>query len=187
MELRVTVNGAESVVQFIGDKQARLRDDTPAMTAITSIMRRSADLNFEAQGRPERWDDLLPATLKRRKGGKGLILRDTGYLMQSITQADSQYGIGVTGNHRAEVGTTRPGADVHQNGGSRTVTKKVRVKLPATGRKKGVRRTPEYTTEQRTVHTVARPFLIHQEQDVDDYRQTFVDWLDGAGPFGELR
>jgi phage virion morphogenesis protein len=62
---------------------ARLEDLTPAMDEAGRLMLSSASMNFAAQGRPWKWQPLSPATARRK--GHGIILYETGRLMDSIS------------------------------------------------------------------------------------------------------
>lgn len=156
--------------------EARANDATPLMKDALLLMIRSTQLNFQAQGRPDKWDDLALSTILRRalkalKGKKsqkakmkaapsviaGLqILRDTGRLMQSVGVGatgpfDAAEGFGESDESTATIGTNAPG---WQNQEADT---------------RGWR--------------VARPFLLFQEQDVDDLTQMAMDWMTGSGPY----
>ncbi len=94
----------------------RLRDMTPAMREVASIMTESTQLNFEAEGRP-RWPALKPSTIAGREAkgywpGKILQIRGGrgGGLASSITQRYDAAS--------AEVGTNAPHAAIHQFGGT---------------------------------------------------------------------
>lgn len=62
------------------------RDYGPVFEAYSAYHRRSIDRNFAAEGRPDRWAALAPATIadRRRRGfGAGPILQRTGALARS--------------------------------------------------------------------------------------------------------
>jgi len=109
----------EGVIHLLAGIADRAEDLTPVAKAWEMIMLRSAQKTFLAQGRPEAWPGLAPVTIARRKKeGRGAqILRDTGYLMQSLTpESLNEYSYRNVGDDFAEIGTTRPGAENHQMG-----------------------------------------------------------------------
>lgn len=95
---------------------ARLREQvgnlTPAMRAIGQTLVTDADLGFRAQSDPwgAPWEPLAASTLKRRRGKRAQILRDTGRLANSFSyRADAR---------SVEVGTNVAYAAIHQFGGT---------------------------------------------------------------------
>jgi len=65
----------------------RMADLRPALRTAGNIMTRSFGRNFAAEGRPTKWAPLSPATIARRRQGRGRlgikILQDTGRLRES--------------------------------------------------------------------------------------------------------
>lgn len=129
------------VVQTLTEIEGAFTDPSPLMRDALLTMIRSTQLTFEAQGRPNPWDDLADSTIRKRfarargaRGGGQLgslgtlgsiqILRDTGLLFQSVgggangpfATAD---GFGESDETSAIIGTNRPGADALQLGHSR--------------------------------------------------------------------
>jgi phage gpG-like protein len=139
------------------------------------VMIRSAQLNFEAGGRP-RWTDHAESTERRRfrKGMKGknakkmgslavlgglLVLRDTGRLGGSVGLGqsgafDTGDGFGESDEFTAAIGTNAPG---WQNQFDDT---------------RGWRE--------------AREFLLFQDQDAEDITQMGLDWFMRTGPYASL-
>lgn len=151
MRVDLDISGIEEIDADLHGMIERAKDQTPAMEAIQAVMIRSAQKNFEMQGRPDPWQPLSLATIKRRRNkdkGSVRILRDTGYLMQSLSPQGGQYSIREVTKNSVAIGTNRPGAAAHQEGNGR---------LPA------------------------RPFLIHQEEDIDDYKTIILDHVTGFG------
>lgn len=87
---------------------AGLRDPRPLMRAIAGALETETEKSFSNQGRP-RWLGLSPRTLKRRGGGRPMILQDTGRLAGSI---HTDYG-----RDFARVGSNVAYAAIHQFGG----------------------------------------------------------------------
>ena len=76
-------------------------------------MVRSIQMNFTKEGRPEKWADLSPSTIERRRKGQRKnpkILQDTGRLKNSIA-----YDVDPAGN-QVEVGTNVEYANDMQTG-----------------------------------------------------------------------
>ncbi len=150
----LSIDGLEPLEADLKAMSERAQDQTPAMQAIELVMLYSAQKTFADGGRPETWQPLSTATIKRRRNkdkGSIKVLRDTGYLMQSLMpESTNQYSIREVGPLTAMIGTSRPGAAAHQEGNSRT---------------------PQ------------RAFLIHQEEDIEDYKTIILDHV--AGTFGE--
>ena len=61
---------------------ARLGDLSPALARAGELVVSSVMQNFAAQGRPERWRPLSPATVRRK--GNDTILVDSGRLIDSV-------------------------------------------------------------------------------------------------------
>lgn len=94
------------------------------MKNIAGILEDSVEENFEKEGRPDKWEELNPITIKQRaKKGyyPGKILQMRGELAASIT---SHYD-----ENSAIVGTNKAYAAIHQFGGEAGRNKKV--KIPA--------------------------------------------------------
>lgn len=106
--------------------------------AAGEVLRRSAEQNFRAQGRPQRWQGLADSTLSRRRRGRGRggpqILIDTARLKNSISYRLVSEGV--------EVGTNVVYAPRQHFG------------FPG-GPGRGHSRTP------------ARPFLVVQDEDIE--------------------
>ena len=89
---------------------ARAEDPVPPGQAIGPLLVSSMVRNLQAEGRPEPWATLAPATRKRKaKAGKTKILTWSGGLKRSVTYK-------VVGT-RVVVGSILPYARIHQEGG----------------------------------------------------------------------
>lgn len=157
------------VVQMIRMVEARLDDPTPLMQDVLLVLIRSTQLTFEAQGRPDRWDDLAESTERARfrKADKGRgslaalggmqILRDSGLLAMSLGAGASgefthPYGFGEADKFTAVLGTNRPGAEAHQLG-------------------------------YPTGNIPQRIFILFQEQDYEDIETMTMDYFLVQGPY----
>jgi phage gpG-like protein len=150
MKLVVTEQGIPQLVESLEATGGRMENLVPALEAITLVMLRSAQVTFEAQGRPEPWDRLTKKTARRK--GSSLILEETGYLRQSLTPSGNSYSLKNLTATSATIGTNRPGASAHEEGD------------------------PERNLPQRK-------FLVHQPEDIADYRQILIDHI--VHGFGE--
>ncbi len=82
----------------------------------------SIDKNFRSQGRPKKWINLKPATIRQRRGGgfAAKILQDTGRLKQSIAMSTVSKSV-------VKVGTSVQYGKVHQLGSVSSTRRGVRV------------------------------------------------------------
>lgn len=112
--------------------ETRLADPSDLTRDLLLLAIRSTQLNFESEGRPQRWDDLAQSTIERRfakvmktKAGKKAgslgsfgsirILQNTGHLKQSLGfGANGPFnkfgGEGVSDQFTATLSTSHPGA-----------------------------------------------------------------------------
>ena len=104
-EMQVKDDGVTAALNRIA---GGLRNPRPLMRAIAGALETETEKNFANQGRP-RWLGLSPRTLKRRGGGRPMILQDTGRLASSIS---TDYG-----RDYARIGTNVVYAAIHQFGG----------------------------------------------------------------------
>lgn len=149
MIVAVNVTGATQTVEFL--REVGERTSAPPVDEWELIMLRSAQKNFVAQGRPDRWAALKPKTVERRRNKNKssiLILRDTGQLMQSLSVGQNTFSVRRKARLSAYIGTNRPGATAHQAGN------------------------PSRNLPQREV-------LKHQKEDIEDFKQVYVDHIMG--------
>lgn len=166
--LEVQMGEAIELIELI---EVRGDDPTPFIQDVLLLMIRSSQLNFEAEGRPDRWADLAESTERRRFRkaagaiarlgslaalGSMMILRNTGQLWQSLGgQATgpytTEYGFGESDEFLAVIGTNHPGA---------------------------YNQFPDPRTNRP-----ARVMVLWQEQDVEDVQQMAIDWMIGGGPY----
>ncbi|MFZ2490738.1 MAG: phage virion morphogenesis protein [Thermoanaerobaculia bacterium] len=112
----LAILGADDVHAQLEGIGQRIEDMSPIMRgAVRDVLIRSAQENFQAQGRPDRWPDLKESTRKRKRG-TDLILQDSLLLVRSLSPDGNQYSINHHDEHSVTIGTTRPGAKNHQEG-----------------------------------------------------------------------
>jgi len=99
----------QGVKALLAGLQERCENPTPAMKEIGEIVRSSIIKNFEQSGRPNKWQPLAAATIKKKRGGAGKTLIDSARLMNSITTRAH--------SNRVEIGTSVIYARIHQLGG----------------------------------------------------------------------
>ena len=174
----------EQVNALFGRLQTRMNDLTPAMKVIGEIVRTSVVKNFEVGGRP-RWKPLSPVTLARRKGSKILYRQGpAGGLLGSIHyKADKD---------RVVIGTNKVYAAVHQFGAKKgsfgTVTETVKAHMrritqafgrPVKPHKISVR---AHTRQAKLPwgNIPARPYLMIQEEDWQEIRESLLEFITGA-------
>lgn len=116
IEIKIDDKEIQQLLQKLISKTENLR---PLMKNIAGIMMDSVEENFEKEGRPEKWQELKPSTVKQRsKKGyyPGKILQMRGDLAASVS---SFYD-----NNSAIVGTNKAYAAIHQFGGKAGRNKK---------------------------------------------------------------
>lgn len=139
----------------------------PLKRAVKDVMIPSIRRNFDEGGRPA-WEPLAPATIENRGGDTaplvrtGLLRRTMGYIniwhidgeKAMITDLPDSIWYGKV--HQAGMGATR---------------EVVRIKNPLTGK---------YTesVSGNIAGIPARPFVVMQDEDVDDIEEIFDDWID---------
>ena len=162
----------------------------------------SVDRNFSAQGRPDAWKPLKPATLAARTQGRnknpdgskrvGLILQDTGRLRMSVTHSSGRGSVMDFIGTAVEFGTRLAYAAAHQFGFKGPVTQHVDPyvrkqhsrdvfeKVTKNGKARrmkvagGIAFVREFT---RTLNQdiPARPFLVFQPDDKDKLKAIVRD------------
>lgn len=141
----MAISGVDKLFKRIGRMQRDLKDTQRALRASGVLMLGSVEKNFKAQGRPEKWKSLAPATVARRRTGKGKgsaqILIDTARLKNS---PDIQVN-----DDSVEIGTNT------------IYAKRQHFGYEGKEGKRGHSKTP------------ARPFLMFQEEDIRDIGEIF--------------
>ena len=184
------------VSELLGRCLQRFGDLKTPLNLIGQIVRTSVIRNFEVEGRPDKWRELAPSTVRER-GSAHPILRRMGYAG----------GLAGSINHRVEsdcvlIGTNKVYAAVHQFGGTiktrdrfqtlafRTSAKRDRegnVLIPsgrfmsrkeAGRRKTGATRIAIARIGGR-INIPARPFLMLQDEDIPEMIETLKEYLLG--------
>lgn len=158
----------------------------PITRSIRQVMMPSINKNFEAEGRPERWERLAEYTVEVR-GATGPILTRTGALKRGA----SSFGIWSISDTSAAVkglpSNIWYGA-VHQagSGGFGSYMDKAKKELGRGARGPDILRLafemmdevrPGGARTHRKSSIPARPFIMYQEDDIDDIQEIFYQWL----------
>lgn len=170
--IRVDIQDSE-VRQMLAGLKRRTGNLRPVMADIGQLVKRSVIKNFEAEGRPQKWPQLSPATLygriggassKKKRGGTKIgalrklarhkILQDTATLKASINVKAFNDRVEIFPDS-AKAGTNLKYAAIHQFGG------------PA-GRK------------SKRVMIPARPYLMVQDEDWTEIRRKVAEYLTGG-------
>lgn len=138
----------------------------PAWAQVGEHMLRSVDKNFDAEGRPTKWEPLNSQYAAQRKPGKIMTL--SARLRRSITYQAA--GTGVV------VGTNVIYARILQEGGRTrphtiTARRAKALKIPGIGFRKSVRHPGS--------NVPARPYLMTQDEDLQVVGETLVDHIVG--------
>lgn len=160
MDIEINATSAKS---YLGEVAEKLDDMTSIMGLIGEIVQSSVERNFEVGGRykepgsydggPNKWVDLAEGTKKaraRRGHWPGPILQDTGRLAASFHYNAHEDSV--------EVGTNVEYAAIHEFGGTIQRTSK---------KGKGY-----------SIRIPARPFLVVQDEDLDEIVSAVKDFLD---------
>lgn len=130
--LSLQFSGDRSLTEYDRDLNGiieRSRDMRPVMRAIGMYMMGSIARNFKAEGRPSRWANLAPETIKdrqRRGYPPGPILQRSGALMASLTQPGAARQIFRAGPKSLQLGSRLVYANTHQFGDpSRNIPKRI--------------------------------------------------------------
>jgi phage gpG-like protein len=179
--IEVAVN--DRISPLLEKIQRRIGTMKPAMKIIGEIVRTSIVRTFEKEGRPARWKQLAPLTVLLR-GAAHPILRRQGFaggLMGSISTRAY--------DDRAELGTNKASAAVHQFGAEKgsfgifdvTIKEHVRRISQAFGRPIEPKDVTVREHKRKTAlpwgNIPARPFMAVQEEDWEEIRLSLVDYL----------
>lgn len=159
IEIQIDCSEAINALQSYKNK---IKNKTPLMASIADEMHTAVIRNFEAEGRPNRWRALAPATIafrKRNDLADKPILENYGTLN---TRFESQYG-----DNFAILTTNTPYARIHQFGG--VAGRKSPTKNPKRKRKEAF--------SFRRPYIPARPFLVVTDTEIKDIENLVVDYL----------
>lgn len=165
MQIVVKLEPAE-VRRRLGDMLRRMQSLEPALAEAGEIVRTSVELNFAAQGRPQRWK---PSGRAARTGGQ--TLSDTGRLRNSFSVE--------AGSRKVSIGTSVSYAAVHQLGatiGGRVLRPIAKKALFWPGAAHPVKK-----VNWPGAKIPARPFLVVQDEDWEEIRAALADHILGGG------
>lgn len=137
---------------------------------------RSVDLNFKAEGRPNKWKPLSGLTLMNRRSGSGKILQDNAKLKQSIVDASKGAAGGIYSltKDTLKVGTNLVYANIHQYGGVIKAKNKKYLRIPMGRPGRGGKQKFIF---RKSVTIPQRKFLMIQPQDERYFERIFMDWM----------
>jgi phage virion morphogenesis protein len=175
----------EGLQEMLGGLMSRMQSTQPAMKIVGEILRTSVVRNFEVGGRPEKWQPLSKAYIRRRKKGAASILRLTGRLMNSINARAT--------DDSAIVGTNVEYARIHQLGGEiKRVTKAGAMPVNKAGkfmsRKAASRRKTAVAVrfhgggKSYVITMPARPYLVVQEEDRVEMLRAVKEYITTGNP-----
>ncbi|WP_035253305.1 phage virion morphogenesis protein [Desulfatiglans anilini] len=173
----------EGVRSLLSEIQSRLQHLKPAMSLIGEIVQESIERNFEEGGRPEKWKDLSSSTkLQRQRIRKwpGMILVRSGKaggLMGAISYRAF--------DDRVEMSANKEYAAVHQFGAKRGAFGTILAKVRSHMRRMANGKTVQVRAHTRKVvlpwgDIPARPFMMVQNEDWDEIRESLLDHLETA-------
>lgn len=180
--LKIEVKDKE-VTRLLGRLQRRMANLTPVMSAVAQVVRTSIVRNFEREGRPAPWQPLSPVTVKLRGRARPILRRQgfAGGLMGSIHSKGYR--------DRAEIGTNKAYAAVHQFGAEKgdfgtveaTIPQHLRRITQAFGRPIEPKVITVREHKRRMLlpwgDIPARPFMVVQDEDWKEIKETVLDAL----------
>ena len=118
IEFTYSIN-SKPVEKALGNFQASLADQSPALARVADDFREMIARQFSSEGRTEGtpWPPLAPSTLRRRPGkAGGPILQSTGALLRSLTAPGAAGHVEQLEAQSLAIGTSLPYALFHQTG-----------------------------------------------------------------------
>jgi len=108
---------SQGIEDSLGLLQAQLGDFSPSMGLMAEDIRQMVAEQFASAGAAcgTPWAALAPSTLKRKRGGGG-ILQGTGALLDSLTDPDSPEHVEMIDSQSLTIGTGLPYATFQQTG-----------------------------------------------------------------------
>lgn len=134
----------------------------PLVTSIHKVMIPSFRRNFAQEGRPERWQQLQPFTVKKRLGDAHPILRRTGRLFKDATSTSTWHITDTAASIQHWPKSSWYGA-LHQAGYGQASKASV----------------AKQTSKGAAQFVIpARPFIVLQDEDEIAITEVFFDWLE---------
>lgn len=158
----------------------------PLTRAVKKVMIPSIRKNFERGGRPDPWQELAPDTIKLRGYSAWPILVRTGALKKGATKFDI-WSITTTDATVKGLPSNIWYGAIHQRGvgGFGQYVEGAKKKLGKSARPADVLKLAFDIMDKvrggpgghRSANIPARPFLLYQEDDLDDIQEIFLEWL----------
>lgn len=175
----IQIKNREKVDKALVNLGRELQNPQKALNQIGILMMASVDKNFVEQGRPQKWVSLSPMTIamRRNKDKSSIkILQDTGHLRQNIEYKVAEDGSGLS------VGTNVNYGKAHQLGGTsripaRTIVPKTAkvLRFVIDGKVVFAKRVKQ---KARTAIIPRRPFLLFQDEDLENIRDVLIEDLE---------
>lgn len=119
IEFTYTIN-SKPVEKALGNFQASLADQSPALRRVADDFREMIARQFSSEGRAEGtpWAPLAPSTLRRRRPGStgAPILQSSGALLRSLTAPGAPGHVEQLEDQSLAIGSSLPYALFHQTG-----------------------------------------------------------------------
>jgi phage gpG-like protein len=190
--IKINMNGANELTVKLDGVESRSQNLSIPLKRAGQLMLYSINQNFLESGRPNSWAPLSSSTLKQkvRNGYSSQPLIRGGILKGSIHYR--------TSSTRLTLGTSVKYAAIHQFGG--VINQGARNELFQRNRylrgiragsfKRGIKlsgpnrvgfgfRARGFSMGARTINIPARPFVLFQDQDIDDINKMVKDYIIG--------
>ncbi len=148
---------------------AKITNRVPIMRIIAGTMHTAVMKNFEAEGRPGKWQQLAKSTIKdRSKKGywPGRILQRSGALKRSVLQ-DSNNNEAIVSVNLRYAAIQNFGGIIHRSS-IKTYIRKKKSGIPATKPKKNL---------MSSIRIPARPFMFLPDEAIKDIESDIIDYL----------
>jgi len=163
-QIVIKIEGLEEALSKLSKIENAILDFNKPFDQIIIQMQRSFADSFNESGREGQWEENREATQIIKKSSKPLI--DDRFLQFSLTGITSD-SIVDKGPQTLEFGTTRPYADIQEEGIRITVTPKMRAYMGAVY---GIILPDE-------IEIPARPFMFFTDKDINNIKTIFTQWL----------
>jgi len=175
IEYSIDMSDIVALSRGLREMENRSQDLSVPMKVAAQILVDSVLENFQAGGRPDAWEELADATLLA-KLPKTKILIDSGDLFDSIH--------GESGPDWARASTDRVYARIHQEGGviDQEVSVSAHERLIQQAFGKPIQPKTVHVREHQRhmqVEIPARPFMLAQDEDLENIGDAVADYLMG--------
>ncbi len=177
--IEIKLSGRERIDRALVNLGQELEKPEKALNEIGILMMASVQKNFEEQGRPDKWIPLSPMTIamRRSKDKSSIkILQDTGRLRNSIGYKVTNDGTGVAVGTNVEYGKSHQYGDT-MHIPSRTIVPKIAkvLRFVINGKVVFAKKVKQ---KARTAIIPRRPFLLFQNDDLQDIRGVLIENLE---------